>query len=1089
MIFGLHVIASAAQEPERIHVIPFFPSASDAYRDGLARVINHSGEAGEVRIEGFDEEGEFYGAVMLSVDAGEAVHFNSEDLESGAAEKGLSGAIGPGEGAWRLQLSSERDIEVLSYFRTADGFLTAMHDTVAHEGGVHRVAFFNPGSNYARRSVLRLVNPGEEAAAVSIAGVDDRGESPGSEVTTTIPAGASRTFTAAALESGDEGLEGALDDGEGKWRLLVQSAQPLVVMSLLSDLTGHLSNLSTAPGRESQARPDLVVEPPSVSNRSPVAGQTFSLSATVRNDGGADSPVTALRYYRSSDATITATDRALGTDAVAGLSASGSASASVTVSAPSTPGRYYYGACVDAVAEESDTTDNCSASVQVDVEEPPDPVVQSVEVTPDEVTFASLGDTATLTARVLDTRGNEMSGETVSWSSRSPDVATVDAQGVVTTVANGRATMTASASGVSDTATVIVYQRADSVDIAPGEVELTSVGETALLTLRAFDANGHEAPGGGDLTSWRWRSADPNVATVSPVPVITLEAEVQAVAAGTTTVTVTAVTEDGGTLIGTATVKVTVTQTSPDLSVGSPTVDDTSPETGATFTLSATVSNDGDGAAAATTLRYYRSTDATITTSDTAAGTDDVAALSASGTSAESISLTAPSDEGTYYYGACVDAVTAESDTTNNCSASVKVDVETPQPSASRVLVYAPQSWLQVGGTVTYSAHVLDSEGEEMSGYTFSWSSSDTTKATVDSNGVVTAVAVGKATISASASATASATVKASSSARNLGTAASSPRSTLSGSYHIFVVERVDRIELSPSSLSFAEVGDWETVTATLYDTDGNEMRPTSWGWYSADEEVATVNSRGGSEVSAGVQSIGEGTTTVSLSANGTRKSMSVTVTLPTARVDISPRSLTFEALGDTRSVTVRVLDADGDEVENATFAYTAVSSACCRPDVDLTDPSVFGTKRTDDGLEITSRGPGSGRVTISSTDVEPAILPVTVYKKVATLEVSPSSTSLAVDGTATLRAALKDANGHSIHVDQGDGRGGKVVYWETSDSAVATVEGNTADEDGNTGGTATVTAVGAGTATITGRWGGNRVTGTATVTVTDSSN
>ena len=139
----------------------------------------------------------------------------------------------------------------------------------------------------------------------------------------------------------------------------------------------------------------------------------------------------------------------MGTDAVAGLAASASRDESVDVTAPSEARTYYYGACVDAVAEESDTTDNCSASVQVDVEEPPDPVVQSVEVTPDEVTFASLGDTATLTARVLDTRGNEMSGETVSWSSNFPDVATVDAQGVVTTVANGRATMTASASGVS----------------------------------------------------------------------------------------------------------------------------------------------------------------------------------------------------------------------------------------------------------------------------------------------------------------------------------------------------------------------------------------------------------------------------------------------------------------------------------------------------------------------------------------------------------------------------------------------------------------------------------------------------------------
>ena len=62
----------------------------------------------------------------------------------------------------------------------------------------------------------------------------------------------------------------------------------------------------------------------------------------------------------------------------------------------------------------------------------------------------------------------------------------------------------------------------------------------------------------------------------------------------------------------------------PDLTVGSPTVSDSSPETGDSFTLSATVRNGGDGESAATTLRYYRSSNATITTSDTSVGTDAV---------------------------------------------------------------------------------------------------------------------------------------------------------------------------------------------------------------------------------------------------------------------------------------------------------------------------------------------------------------------------------------------------------------------------------------------------------------------------------
>ena len=119
----------------------------------------------------------------------------------------------------------------------------------------------------------------------------------------------------------------------------------------------------------------------------------------------------------------------------------------------------------------------------------------------------------------------------------------------------------------------------------------------------------------------------------------------------------------------------TTTTTGSDLVVGSPSVSDDRPVTGAVFTLSVTVRNGGDGAAAATTLRYYRSADATITTSDTATGTDAVGALSASGTSAESIDLTAPLSAGTYYYGACVDAVADESDTTNNCSTSAQVTV------------------------------------------------------------------------------------------------------------------------------------------------------------------------------------------------------------------------------------------------------------------------------------------------------------------------------------------------------------------------------------------------------------------------------
>ena len=127
---------------------------------------------------------------------------------------------------------------------------------------------------------------------------------------------------------------------------------------------------------------------------------------------------------------------------------------------------------------------------------------------------------------------------------------------------------------------------------------------------------------------------------------------------------------------------VTVVQPdTPDLAVGAPSVTDSRPAPGTSFTLSATVRNQGTGSSATTTLRYYRSTDGTIATSDTQVGTDQVvSALAASGTSAESIGLTAPTEEGTYYYGACVVVVSGESDTGNNCSGTVEVTVVNGDP-------------------------------------------------------------------------------------------------------------------------------------------------------------------------------------------------------------------------------------------------------------------------------------------------------------------------------------------------------------------------------------------------------------------------
>ena len=227
--------------------VPLMPPASDAVRQGFVRVINHADTAGEVSIRAVDDSGNPFGPITLAIAGRKTRHFNSDDLESGNPPKGLSEGTGAGEGSWRLVLSSDLDIEVLSYIRTRDGFVTTMRDVARRTGGGYRVPFFNPGSNQDQVSSLRLTNPGEEEVQATVTGVDGSGALPGSPVTLALPAGATRTLSAADLESGGPGREGALGDGDGKWLLLVESDGDLVVTSVLQSPTGHLTNLTAAP--------------------------------------------------------------------------------------------------------------------------------------------------------------------------------------------------------------------------------------------------------------------------------------------------------------------------------------------------------------------------------------------------------------------------------------------------------------------------------------------------------------------------------------------------------------------------------------------------------------------------------------------------------------------------------------------------------------------------------------------------------------------------------------------------------------------------------------------------------------------------
>ena len=394
--------------------------------------------------------------------------------------------------------------------------------------------------------------------------------------------------------------------------------QPFACGALAALTCIALASCGAGPGA---ARPDLVVESPEVSADRPAAGASFTFTATVRNAGRGSAAATTLRVYRSHDAAITPAGEPVGAAAVAELAASASHAATVTVTAPSSPGVSYYRACADPVAGESDTANNCSATVRVvvqvrDTAPRPDLVVESPAVS-DGSPVA--GASVTFTAAVRNAGDGEAAATTMVVYRSEDD------------------TVTPSDEQVGD----VAVPELAALERSPASVELTAPASSGT---RYYGACVHAVAEESDTAN--------NCS--APVPV-TVQAP-QVPASG---------------------------PPGPDLVVKRFWVNTASPAIGGVFGLRADVRNRGAMSPFFTTLRFYRSTDAAVTRSDTEVATGSVPPLRIDSDKYDGYvfaTVKAPSSKGTYYYGACVDGVAGESATTNNCSAAVKVEVSRNSP-------------------------------------------------------------------------------------------------------------------------------------------------------------------------------------------------------------------------------------------------------------------------------------------------------------------------------------------------------------------------------------------------------------------------
>ena len=119
----------------------------------------------------------------------------------------------------------------------------------------------------------------------------------------------------------------------------------------------------------------------------------------------------------------------------------------------------------------------------------------AITVTPSSATLSSLGETGTFRAQITDQNGVSFPG-TVTWSSSDMGVFTV-ASGVVTAVANGSGTLTASYQSISGTASVTVRQAPAAVSVISGGSQQGMAGRqlAEAVVVRVEDAGGSAVAG------------------------------------------------------------------------------------------------------------------------------------------------------------------------------------------------------------------------------------------------------------------------------------------------------------------------------------------------------------------------------------------------------------------------------------------------------------------------------------------------------------------------------------------------------------------------------------------------------------------
>jgi uncharacterized protein YjdB len=357
--------------------------------------------------------------------------------------------------------------------------------------------------------------------------------------------------------------------------------------------------------------------------------------------------------------------------------------------------------------------------------------------------------------------------------------------------------------------------------------------------------------------------------------------------------------------------------------------------------------------------------------------------------------------------------------TSEGKSATVTLNV-TPAAIAA-VSITPSRISLEVGQTVKLAAEARDARGNVLGQRPLAWSSDRTGVATVSTDGTITGVANGNATITVESG---------------------GKRSTAAVTV---VTNRVDvaTISIDPASGQLS-VGERLQLDAQLKDARGGPIRDRTPSWTSSNPDVATVSPNGS------VTAVGPGNATITASSDNQRATVRIDVAAaPVGTIVLTTPPSTLP-IGETFQLGGTIRDSRGGLLLDRTVSWSSSNSRVATVSAS--------------GL-VTAVAQGSARIT-GTVEGKAASVNITVPAPAAVvtaIAMSPGSASLEVGETVQLSATPQDQRGAAME---------RPVTWTSSNGGIAGVSRS-----------GLVTAIAAGSAVITAASDGK--SGTVGVTVT----